>query len=471
MKVTDYTPLSTYKILEDWIELSANNMNMFSGYWSSYIKTVSKLSNLAYPESNPDALNSSNALAPKPYFHDFLGAGNSEFEKLLRSKESLQYFRDLMETILSLDSIQRQVFPRSFLSYADNIIDNSLPYPNSLVSVNQTPHEVIKQMDGVRLLHYHGPKESSTGKYATPLLMVYAPINRYHILDLSPQRSIVNKFVSAGFDVFLLDWGEKQTENKPEMSDYVQYMDQAFGQIERVTKQEKINLYGYSWGGTFSLIYSAIYGSGSRVKNLILQSTNLDFDNDDTVVAGWMRNFPVERFDNEFKEMFGHFIDMAFLMRNPAVHSFDNVKYALDMKEENMFQFVQSLVKIGAWLRNTPDIPGPLFRQFVVDLYQENLLVKNKLSIIKKEKDTIKKTETTTVNLKDISVPLLNIIGNKDDLVSPRSSIPINDSVSSKDKITMEFPSGHVELCISHDAHKNLWPQAVEWLESRSELR
>ncbi|MDQ4073064.1 MAG: poly-beta-hydroxybutyrate polymerase, partial [Thermoproteota archaeon] len=80
-------------------------------------------------------------------------------------------------------------------------------------------------------------------------------------------------------------------------------------------------------------------------------------------------------------------------------------------------------------------------------------------------------TTATMINLKDISVPLLNIIGNKDDLVSPRSSIPINDSVSSKDKITMEFPSGHVELCISHDAHKNLWPQAVEWLESRSELR
>jgi poly(3-hydroxyalkanoate) synthetase len=58
-----------------------------------------------------------------------------------------------------------------------------------------------------------------------PLLMVYAPINRYHILDLNPERSVVKKFVSAGFDVFLLDWGDRQSKNKPTLADYVDYID------------------------------------------------------------------------------------------------------------------------------------------------------------------------------------------------------------------------------------------------------
>ncbi len=78
--------------------------------------------------------------------------------------------------------------------------------------------------------------------------MIYAPINRYHILDLSPERSVVQKFVSAGFDVFLLDWGKNQSENKPTLADYVEYVDQSVDQIRKITKQEKINLYGYSWG-------------------------------------------------------------------------------------------------------------------------------------------------------------------------------------------------------------------------------
>jgi len=268
----------------------------------------------------------------------------------------------------------------------------------------------------------------------------------------------------AGFDVFLLDWGEKQSEGRLTISDYVQRIEQAVELIDNFTKTEKISLYGYSWGGTLSLIYCALHNN--RIKNLILQSANLDFDKDYTIIAEWMRNFPIGKFKDEYKEMFGHFIDLAFLMRNPVLRSTDRIKYALDMKEYEPFQFIQNLVKIGAWITNTPDIPGQLFEQFAIDLYQKNQLIKNQLSIQKKGKVNGLK-ETTRVNLKEITVPILNIVGTNDDLVAPSSSKPISDSVSSKDKKTIEFPSGHIELCISHDAHQNLWPEVVNWLLSK----
>ena len=215
--------------------------------------------------------------------------------------------------------------------------------------------------------------------------MVYAPINQYHILDLNPERSVVKKFVSAGFDVFLLDWGDRQSENKPTLADYIEYIDQSVEQIIKTTNQDKVNLYGYSWGGTLSIIYAATHNS--KIKNLVLQSANLDFDNDDTVIAEWMRNFPADGFVDEFKEMFGHFIDLAFLMRNPIAHSFDSVKYALEAKEGSNIRFVENLVKIRPWIYNTPDVPGPLFRQFAVDLYRQNLLIKNQLMLNKKRKN------------------------------------------------------------------------------------
>ncbi|HEU5119898.1 MAG TPA: hypothetical protein VFT71_02830 [Candidatus Nitrosocosmicus sp.] len=72
---------------------------------------------------------------------------------------------------------------------------------------------------------------------------------------------------------------------------------------------------------------------------------------------------------------------------------------------------------------------------------------------------------------KKINVPLLNIIGGNDDLVSPKSSILINDMVSNKDKETIEFPSGHFELYISEDAHLNIRPTVVDWLQSRSDTQ
>jgi polyhydroxyalkanoate synthase subunit PhaC len=407
---------------------------------------------------------------PNTFLSKFVDASNSEINKQLCSKDFLQNFKNYMKSIINLDSIQNRMFHYSSLSTIDSLIDQFLAsYNNNLVSSNETPHKVIAQIDGTRVLHYFDDSNESTvsTKYTTPLLMVYAPINRFHILDLSPNRSIVNKFVSAGFDVFLLDWGEEQSKSKLTISDYIDNIEQAVELIHKITKKEKINLYGYSWGGTLSLIYCAFHNS--KIKNLILHSTNLDFDKDDTVIAEWTRNFPAEKFSDEFKEMFGHFIDLAFVMRNPIVHSTDRIKYALDMKEYETFQFIQNLIKISSWITNTSDISSQLFKQFSIDLYQKNLLVQNQLSIQKKGKET-EEEKIAPVNLKYITVPLLNIIGSKDDLVSPKSSIPINDAVSSKDKKMIEFSSGHIELCISYDAHQNLWPQVTDWLERRSDI-
>ncbi|MGN6623484.1 MAG: alpha/beta fold hydrolase, partial [Candidatus Nitrosocosmicus sp.] len=371
--------------------------------------------------------------------------------------------------------------------------DNNLKFLEFVNSFDETPYKVVRQEDASRLLHYYPHNNNSS--YPSPsmtktsisnsnsntsnsvVFMIYAPINRYHILDLSSQRSIVRNFVSAGFDVFLLDWGEKQSErNKPTIKDYINYIDKSIEQIQIITNQDKINLYGYSWGGTLAIIYTALYNK-NKIKNLILQSANFDFDKDDTIIAEWMRNFPVDKFLNEYKEMFGHFIDLGFLMRNPIAHSFDVLKYALDMKENEPFKFVQNLVKIRSWINNTPDLPGPLFKQFAVDLYQNNLLIKNQLILKAENEDVIqvenKKIEKT-VDLKNISIPILNIVAGKDDLVSSNSSIPItehkdnNSFISSKDKKLIEFPSNHVELCISYESHRDLWPQVIEWLKDRT---
>jgi polyhydroxyalkanoate synthase subunit PhaC len=480
-----YPDIPSFTFFDDWIKNSANSMNMLSKYWLSYMQSILQLTNpvntmdyvnLSAAKASTATEDSYNSFFIPPMFppNHFIDASNSELNKQLRSKDFLQNFKDHMEGIAKLDSIQKQNFGYSSLSNVDSIIDQSLAfYNNNLVSINQTPNKVLAQIGKTRILHYFNDSNetinNSSTKDAMPLLMVYAPINRYHILDLSPNRSIVNKFVSAGFDVFLIDWGEEQSKDKLTISDYVNDIDQALEIIRKATKKEKINLYGYSWGGTLSLIYCALHNS--KVKNLILQSTNLDFDKDDTIIAEWMRNFPVEKFNGEFKEMFGHLIDFAFLMRNPIVHSTDRLKYALDTKEHDIFQFVQNLWKISLWITNTPDLAGQLFRQFEIDLYQKNLLFKNQLSIGEKNGKANGKKEIIPIHLKNITVPILNIIGSKDDLVSPKSSLPISESVASKDKKTIEFPSGHIELCISYDAHKNLWPEVVEWLQSKSDIK
>ncbi len=67
-----------------------------------------------------------------------------------------------------------------------------------------TPSEVVYEEDHLKLLHYPG---NGQVKYETPLVFVFALVNRPYILDILPNKSVVAHFVKAGFDTYLIDWG------------------------------------------------------------------------------------------------------------------------------------------------------------------------------------------------------------------------------------------------------------------------
>ena len=68
----------------------------------------------------------------------------------------------------------------------------------------KTEYEVVYREDRVRLKHYL--PRTRIG-YNTPLLVTYALINRETMLDLQPGRSVVERFLDAGIDLYMIDWG------------------------------------------------------------------------------------------------------------------------------------------------------------------------------------------------------------------------------------------------------------------------
>jgi poly(3-hydroxyalkanoate) synthetase len=91
-------------------------------------------------------------------------------------------------------------------------------------------------------------------------------------------------------------------------------------------------------------------------------------------------------------------------------------------------EFLLDAMRIVAWLNDTPLIPACFFREYIGKLYQQNQLVKKELEI------TLLGEKTETVDLAKIAMPLLNIVGEQDDICTPPASIPINDIAASKDK-------------------------------------
>lgn len=477
-----------YSYLDELKKLTVDGTLMLSEYWLAYNLLFTRapiLLSLLGNDGEYSALKNKHEHVSN-FYNEWIRYTDAQFSRRLNSDKFLDSFRVYLEAVKDVNRYAKKNAYCSALSLFDAYIDNFLINILSAIAdspiFSSTNYEIVLKKQDTRLLRYHYYQEQlgepeqaypqtrcKYRKYRIPLLMVYAPINRYHILDLAPHRSIVNQFVSRGFDVFVLDWGQ-QKNNKSTIADYVNYIDDYLQEIKKITNSHKVSLFGYSWGGVLSIMYTAL-DNNRTIKNLIVHSSQADFDKDKTTIAEWMRSFPVDKFVEEFGEMHGHMIDLAFLMRNPLLHSFDNIKFALDMQKKVgeddkdilydnlLLRFARDLFRVSVWLHNTPDIQGEFFKEFAVNMYQKNLLIKSKIML---------NGSTKTIDVKNITIPLLNIVGTEDDLVQAGSSIPLNDLVSSTDKKLIQFPEGHVELCISSHSHTNLWPKVVAWLQKRS---
>jgi len=134
------------------------------------------------------------------------------------------------------------------------------------INLEVTPHKVVQQIDKTRLLHY---KPISGTKHKTPLLISYALINRYHILDIHPEKSWVRNLLEQGFEVYMLDWGTPTSMDKYlDFDDYVNgYLESSVEYIKNQSSTEQISLQGYCTGATIATAYTALHPE--NVKNYI----------------------------------------------------------------------------------------------------------------------------------------------------------------------------------------------------------
>jgi polyhydroxyalkanoate synthase subunit PhaC len=222
---------------------------------------------------------------------------------------------------------------------------------------------------------------------------------------------------------------------------------------------------GYCWGGIFSLIYTAINSLYQKyINKLILMATPIDFSKDNTTLSLWSKSTNTDKIIDTFGHFDGYFLDYAFNIRNPAKFIFG--KYFNLIKHANDKEFVNTFFDVEKWLHDTPPIPGKLYKKIVDDCYKNNLLIKGNMKLEDQKPAKEDNTNDNLININRITIPVLSIIAEKDDIVSPVSSLAIDYYILSKEKKIFKHPGGHVSLCISDQAHKELWPKAANWIRS-----
>ena len=141
-----------------------------------------------------------------------------------------------------------------------------------------TPGKVIFQNRLLQLIQYTPTTEKVREK---PLLMVPPWINKFYILDLTPQKSFIKYVVDQGFTVFVISW-VNPTEDLAEVT-FEDYMLEGILSAALAAKHEtgveQINVLGYCVGGTAlstTLAYLAKRGE-EPFNSCTLLTTQVDF--------------------------------------------------------------------------------------------------------------------------------------------------------------------------------------------------
>lgn len=315
------------------------------------------------------------------------------------------------------------------------------------IDIATTPKTAVYKEDKLVLYHYD---RETPPTIKTPVLIIYALVNTYKMLDLQPDRSYIKNLLKGGADLYLIDWGfPTKADRYLTCDDYIDYIDHCVDHIRKETGHDKITILSICQGGTLSVIYTALHQE--KVKNLIPHVTPIDFSTNDGLLFRWSKDMDFDKLVEGYHGLIpGDFLNIGFEILKPMMklQKQQSLMNIIDDKEKLM-----NFLRMEKWINESPAQAGECFRQFMKDLYQQNKLVKGEL-IIKGKK----------VNLKNITCPLLNIYATEDHLVPPAATIPLNDLVGSKDKTLYSFKGGHIGVFVGSKSQNELAPAVIEWL-------
>jgi polyhydroxyalkanoate synthase len=318
--------------------------------------------------------------------------------------------------------------------------------------VGQTPACEVWNAGRVKLIHYVPTTES---QYPVPVLFVPSLINRYYILDLLPERSLIKYLVSRGLNVYLLDWGRPTLADVGlTLDDHLDhYLHQAVNVVRAESQAPVISLLGYCMGGMFTAVYTSLYPE--QVRSMVNLAGPIGY-HDEGIFSLLTRSawFDPDKLVETYGNIPADLLCWTFQMLRPTSH----LSRALSLYEHmDDSDYVRSYAAMQTWIFDQVDFPGEAFRRYIKALYQENQLVNGGFTINER-----------AVDLGNIHCPLLNISSEHDE-TAPNESVKIlNDLVSSRENEQLVLKGPHVGMVAGSKAPKYLWPRLADWLVAHS---
>ncbi|MFA7605745.1 MAG: class I poly(R)-hydroxyalkanoic acid synthase [Rhodocyclaceae bacterium] len=328
-----------------------------------------------------------------------------------------------------------------------------------------TPGAVVFENALMQLIQYAPLTETVAQK---PLLIVPPCINKFYIMDLQPENSLVRFIVEQGHTVFLVSWKNPGAEEATATwDDYLEHGPLAALEVVRqVTRVRKPNVLGFCVGGTIlSSALAVARGRGEDpVESLTLMTTLLDF-----AEAGELGCLVDEASVTAREAAIGK----GGLLKGQELANVFSALRANDL----IWQYVVGNYLKGNkpqafdllyWNSDSTNLPGPFLTWYLRNMYLENnLRVPGRLRML-----------GTKVDLGKIDAPAYLMAAREDHIV-PWNSAYLARLLLGGETTFVLGASGHIAGAIN-PASKNrrsYWvndanvADAEEWLESAEERK
>ena len=189
---------------------------------------------------------------------DALSPANSPLSPLLRQQLAAQGPSMLANGALKLAAdllLEQPLAP---------LADHSAYLPGRTLATSEG--QVVLRLPMFELIRYQ-PLGSSV--YRRPLLMVPPPINRFYLLDLTPQQSLVQHALAQGHQVFMISWRNPNPSHcQWGFNHYIRAIDQALDACSRICDGQPVNLLGVCSGGILTLLLQGLLQTRDQQQRL-----------------------------------------------------------------------------------------------------------------------------------------------------------------------------------------------------------
>ncbi|WP_295314580.1 class I poly(R)-hydroxyalkanoic acid synthase [Roseobacter sp.] len=347
-------------------------------------------------------------------------------------------------------------------------------------NIATSPGSVVFRNPMMEIIQYAPTTEKV---YKTPLVIFPPWINKFYILDLKAQNSLVKWLADQGYTVFMVSWiNPDATYSEIGLEDYIEqgYLT-AIGEVKKITGEKQVNVVGYCIAGTtLSLTLSLMKQRGDKsVKSATFFTALTDFS-DQGEFAPFLTDDFIDGIEEEIDDK--GILPSVIMARTFSFLRSNDLIYSPAIRSYMMGETPPAF-DLLYWNGDGANLPGKMAKQYLRGLCQRDELAQGGFDLLGHK-----------LELSDIDVPVCSIACETDHIAAWKDCYRGVQKMGSKDKTFIVTESGHIAGIVNPPSKKKYghyinadlsldyadwlkaadftegswWPRWEKWLKKRS---